>query len=186
MHDDLIARMRHLVSLNGPEHGGPYGGAAAEDFVRTMTRAANALEALCMFHTERPDSARVNATAAKMAEETALHLRDERPGWFWNEDDGTIEARWVLASIVRQVTFRIEDAYTYDRSVGKITEHWSPSPSPTVDEMLIGLRKRGLSEIGAQNRADGYWVAVTQDGAETSFIAPTLRGACEAALEATA
>lgn len=46
MTDELVRRMRHLVSLNDPRHGGPYGGSAAQDFVETMTKAADRIEEL--------------------------------------------------------------------------------------------------------------------------------------------
>jgi len=42
----LLDRMRHLVSLNDPDHGGPYGGYAAEQFVSTMKDAIAEIERL--------------------------------------------------------------------------------------------------------------------------------------------
>jgi len=46
MSEDLEKRLRHLVSLNEPEKGGPYGGLAAELCMRAMREAADALAAL--------------------------------------------------------------------------------------------------------------------------------------------
>lgn len=40
---ELVRRLDHLVSLNEPEHGGPYGGLAAQECVKAMRDAANAL-----------------------------------------------------------------------------------------------------------------------------------------------
>lgn len=42
----LIRKMRHLVSFDEPDRGGPYGGSAARSFVETMKRAADRLETL--------------------------------------------------------------------------------------------------------------------------------------------
>jgi hypothetical protein len=43
---DLVRRLRFLVSLNDPDRGGPYGGTAAEQCMRAMCDAADALEQL--------------------------------------------------------------------------------------------------------------------------------------------
>lgn len=42
----LIRRMHMLIKLNEPEHGGPYGGSAAVDFVETMAKARDRLREL--------------------------------------------------------------------------------------------------------------------------------------------
>ena len=41
---DLVARLRHLVSLNERKNGGPYQGAAAEACVKAMGEAADLIE----------------------------------------------------------------------------------------------------------------------------------------------
>jgi hypothetical protein len=46
MSEDLVRKMRFLVSLNEPSHGGPYAGSAATTFVETMTQAADEIERL--------------------------------------------------------------------------------------------------------------------------------------------
>jgi hypothetical protein len=43
-HGDLVRRLRFLVSLNDPDHGGPYGGSAADQCMRAMSDAADALD----------------------------------------------------------------------------------------------------------------------------------------------
>lgn len=45
-HTDLVREARHLVSLNEPDHFGPYQGYAAERFVVVMGQLADAIEQL--------------------------------------------------------------------------------------------------------------------------------------------
>lgn len=42
--NELIRRLRFLVSLNNPDRGGPYGGTAAAQCMEAMTQAADMLE----------------------------------------------------------------------------------------------------------------------------------------------
>lgn len=41
---ELVERLRHLISLDEPKNGGPYGGLAARECLRAMSEAATALE----------------------------------------------------------------------------------------------------------------------------------------------
>ena len=38
---NIVDRLRFLVSLDNPEHGGPYGGTAARECMEAMTEAAD-------------------------------------------------------------------------------------------------------------------------------------------------
>jgi len=44
--DRLMVELRHLVSLNKPQNGGPYRGYAAERCVMAMTQSADAIDRL--------------------------------------------------------------------------------------------------------------------------------------------
>lgn len=41
---ELVERLKHLIALDEPKNGGPYGGLAARECLRAMTEAATALE----------------------------------------------------------------------------------------------------------------------------------------------
>ena len=43
---DIVERLLHLVSLDDPERGGPYGGAAAQACMGAMREAASEIERL--------------------------------------------------------------------------------------------------------------------------------------------
>ena len=43
---DLVERLRHLVRLNEPQHGGPYAGHAAAACIKAMTESADELARL--------------------------------------------------------------------------------------------------------------------------------------------
>jgi hypothetical protein len=49
---DLTKRLRFLVSLNDPAHGGPYGGTAATQCMEAMTAAANEIDRLRAWRAE--------------------------------------------------------------------------------------------------------------------------------------
>jgi hypothetical protein len=44
--DDIVRRLRFLVSLDEPRHGGPYGGTAAAQCMEAMRDAADEIERL--------------------------------------------------------------------------------------------------------------------------------------------
>lgn len=60
---ELVERLRHLVSLNAPHSGGPYGGYAAAQCMSAMTEAASALTA-------------ANADRDRLEKELAAALKD--------------------------------------------------------------------------------------------------------------
>jgi hypothetical protein len=61
---ELEARLRHLISLNEPRHGGPYQGVTAQACVEAMREAADALS--------RPASGELEPKALEAAK-IALH-----------------------------------------------------------------------------------------------------------------
>jgi len=87
--NDLIQRLRHLVSLNEPRNGGPYQGTAALACVDAMREAAATIERLTAEKEE----------AERDAIEKCAKIADQEAEW-WGFDAGS-SAR-VAASRIRQ------------------------------------------------------------------------------------
>lgn len=86
----LVGEMRHLVSLNEPDKGGPYGGFAAQRCMAAMTKAASTLTSL---------AAEVEA------------LKRERDEVRANEDDGLAwDALKLCKAELSRVSARLAEA----------------------------------------------------------------------------
>jgi len=69
---ELVERLEHLVSLNDPDKGGPYGGYAAQNCVEAMSKAASALSAQA-----------AALVAAEKERDEALEAEEAAKDCFW-------------------------------------------------------------------------------------------------------
>lgn len=78
---ELVARLKHLVSLNEPRHGAPYMGTAAQSCVVAMDEAAAAIVRIAEEREEAREALKVMHRRAQSAEGQAEAARYDLNMW---------------------------------------------------------------------------------------------------------
>lgn len=180
--DELVRRLRHLVSLNAPEKGGPYQGFAAAECMKAMTEAAAALEAALAAALSRPEQVAVKplewidrGLGIRYAHSIVGTYKVNNDGYWWR-DENPIEGRGGTKACEADYEQRIRSVLTTAPALsGEPTKPeadfsdwptvagpaWPDSPQPVADValspsdpvlILAGIRQFGLAPDGTDLR----------------------------------
>lgn len=130
---DLVERLRHLVRLNEPQHGGPYAGHAAAACIKAMTESADELARL-RSEVERLTRERDEALELAMA--------------YWRTYEAATDKLTTLTARTREVLApfaAVANAYS-DREDDKF-ETWRDCHEPITREASKLLHFRAANTL---------------------------------------